>query len=289
MKAFPIIGSCGLILALSGCVLSQQEPPPKEIQNAEITVGTVQVEDYRGMIVGARALAFFQRAKRQTQIERPSYVSRIEALVNSGYECQSQTVESTSGETETTFLDAGNVTLGSALGGGTIPMDKSDKNRYRVDINSNYPAGLYEVQASGTSSVPGFKQAYLSLPEVLEDGSVNGTRFEDGGVISVNAPLRLSWRAPAYQDKNNFMYAEISVPSSETALQIISCGVEEKAFFGGDSYYNWEIAQNWLANLPVGKSANILLVRAHKAAVQGDSLYLLLNGMRLYYGMALLQ
>lgn len=260
-------------LALSGCFLDQHKPNPVTNSASGSVEGIVAIEDVKGPTTGAMFMAMFARAADTT-----SRISRVTARPEqSQCKLKRKPLAATAG-----LISVGQLSFGTALQSTHLLVEENDKHQYTRTLNPDFPAGTYHVAAAGVTGLPGF-QAYLQVPESLQDVSVNGQAFGSSSVLLRKTDtLVASWRQPAVPNADQVVILDIETKTATESITLHCIGIEGSFAAAGGSYV-WQIPAQHLADLPETKSALVYFVRAIVKDEKSSYLNLQIQGLRTWF------
>lgn len=138
-----------------------------------------------------------------------------------------------------------------------------------------WPVGKNAITAAGSDVALGFEVSH-SMPQFLEDVTVNGTPMTQTISITEKQPVELGWKAQESTSSDDIMGVEMSGDWNGQKLGFF-CEVKEMEIVG-----NWQVPQAWVDRLPAGlASARIYVYRQHRIEQKGTSFdKITLHGMR---------
>lgn len=281
-----------LVSLLSGCFLKQNPPGPMDGPLTPTYQGIVAIDDRGGWDTpqGAFLAAFW---KKQTPATKPSRALRLMAYsqkqARQEPECEYKT-QVVSEKTETAlevaqsspfrsdYISVGTLSFGPALQSSFDSVTPDEANAYSKKIRPGLPAGLFQITASGSTSVKKFGD-YLSLPEGIVEASANGVPMSEGLPFLAKSQLRVQWRRPAIENDANFVLIDF-VAKSGTTIHKISCSAEEGDLVAQEAFAHWTLPQEMVDQFPVTSAAALYVTRAHVRNAANSEVAIQFQGYR---------
>ncbi len=271
-----IVLSALLLVTLSGCFLNQHKPnPPAQPANGGL-IGVVALEDFKGVESGTTFVGLFARKSDSARV-----VAKIESRPEQSLCEISRKPLAVRGN----LISIGQLSIGTALQSTHLLVPEDDQHRYIRRFNPDFPAGTYEVSASGVSGIPAFG-VYLKLPEALQDVSVNGQAFGSSSMlVRKSDPLIASWRSPTLPSSDQIVILDVETKSATEKI-VLHCIALEYTLSGAGGSLLWQIPADKLTGLAEMKDADVYFSRGVITDIKQSYLDLQVQGLRTWFSKA---
>lgn len=201
--------------------------------------GSISMLDARGFTLSAvvnqsDVIAQFERKSAGIKKSFYSSVQAFEMDPSRATKCSFSSKKAGAAASAQKHLSVGRLVLGIGEEASEVQYNADEGLYYgALEKGKSWKKGVYTVTSEGSSEAVAFA-GKISMPEVLENASANGSLLENGPVtVTANAPIEISFKKQAAPGEMDVMLFQLVGESKGDKLNLL-CAIKEN-----------EIATTW--------------------------------------------